>query len=88
LGEVSRPPPKFRRLTLSEPIPTKFWRSLNPYEFKSIILNDSKIEGELLLRLWRMWERQGPPPKSVSVSLELAAVEKLARTLKKRSKNA
>jgi hypothetical protein len=73
---------------MPEPIPAKFWKTVTPDEFKDVISNGGKIEGELLLRLWRMWERQGSPPRSVTVLLESAAVDKFTQDLKGKQKDA
>jgi hypothetical protein len=48
-------------------MPPKFWKSLTDDEWQRIWDNDCDLDAGLCAKLWRMTDRQGPPPERVRV---------------------
>jgi hypothetical protein len=73
-------------VTTQTQIEPRFWHTLSLEEWKTVFQTGT-LNAQLTARLWRMRDRQDPPPDSVEVYLSKKDVDRMLRQLKhKRAK--
>jgi hypothetical protein len=70
-------------MTTQAQVDPRFWGTLSPEEWQ-IVFQTGRLDAKLTARLWRMRDRQDPPPDSVEILLHKSDFEKMLRRLKRK----
>lgn len=65
-------------------IPKEFWQSFTDEEMKSIAEAHFRLNAEQCQKLWRMTDRNTPPPLYMELEFNRADLERVAREEKKK----
>jgi hypothetical protein len=70
-------------MTTQAHIDPRFWQTLSNEEWETVY-QTGRLDTKLTARLWRMRDRQDPPPDSVEILLNKNDVDKMLQRLKRK----